>query len=119
MRLAAQMRGGFYPAPEQAVAYAATFLQPPRNRQFSLLDPRAGEGAAIRQLGELLGCPPVSTYAIELDHSRADKLHAALSKCNVLAPASFFGCRASLNSFSFVYLNPPFDHGYSGHRIED
>jgi hypothetical protein len=55
MRLAARMKGGFYPADSQAVSYAATFLRPPARQPFAILDPCAGEGAAIRQLGELLG----------------------------------------------------------------
>ena len=119
MRLAAQMKGGFYPAPKEAVAHAATFLRPPANQPFAILDPCAGEGAAIRQLAELLGCPPERTFAIELDESRAEKVRATLPGATVLAPASFFGCRASLYSFSFVWLNPPFDHSYGGHRMED
>ena len=49
MRLAAQMRGGFYPAPSEAVAFAAAFLRPPVNEPFSILDPCAGDGAAISQ----------------------------------------------------------------------
>lgn len=57
MRLAAQMRGGFYPAHEKAVADVATYLRPPEQGPFAILDPCAGEGAAIRQLSELLGCP--------------------------------------------------------------
>jgi hypothetical protein len=119
MRLAAQMRGGFYPAPPEAVSFAATFLCPPLGQEFSILDPCSGEGAAISQLVDELGCPPESTYAIELDDSRAEKLRATLPKAHVLAPASSFGCRASMNSFSFIWLNPPFDHGYGGHRMED
>ena len=60
------------------------------------------------------------TFAIELDDGRADKVRAAtLPEAHVLAPASFFGCRASFNSFSFIYLNPPFDHAYGGYRVED
>ncbi len=113
------MRGGFYPAPPEAIAHAATFLSPPVNQPFSILDPCAGEGAAVRQLGEALGCPGALTFAIELDDSRAEKVHATLPESRVLAPASFFGCRASLNSFSFIWLNPPFDDGYGGHRIEE
>lgn len=57
MRLAAQVRGGFYPAHEKAVAYAASFLQAPVGDPYSILDPCAGEGAALRQLSELLSCP--------------------------------------------------------------
>jgi hypothetical protein len=64
-------------------------------------------------------CPSALTYAIELDDGRADALRMAIPDARVLAPASFFGCRASLNSFSFIWLNPPFDDGYDGHRVED
>jgi hypothetical protein len=119
MRLAAQMRGGFYPAPTEAVAHAATFLRPPSHGPFSIADPCAGEGAAIRQLGEMLGCPHAMTYAIELDEHRAEVVRTTLPEAKVLAPASFFGCRASFNSFSFIWLNPPFDDSYGGHRVEE
>lgn len=119
MRLEAQMRGGYYPAHEKAVAHAATFLRSPRGKSFAILDPCAGQGAAIHQLGELLGCSPALTFAIELDDDRAESLLAALTDVRVLAPANFFGCRASFNSFSLIWLNPPFDHGYGGHRMED
>lgn len=119
MRLAAQMLGGFYPAAEQAIAHAATFLRPPPGEPFTMLDPCAGEGAAIRRLGDCLACPRAMTYAIELDEGRAEVLKAALPEGQVLAPASIFGCRASLNSFSFIWLNPPFDYAYGGHRVED
>jgi hypothetical protein len=67
----------------------------------------------------LLECPPERMYAIALDDGRASKLRTTLPGANVLAPASIFGCRASFGSFSFIWLNPPFDHGYGGHRIED
>src|SRR5437899_867507 len=118
MRLVAQMRGGFYPAQPEAVAHAASFLCAPHNGPFGIADPCAGEGAAIRQLGELLGCPQTMTYAVELDDSRAETLRAALPDAHVLAPASFFGCRAGRCSFSFIWLNPPFDDSYGGHRVE-
>src|SRR5262249_32984145 len=74
MRLGAQMRGGFYPAPSQAIACAATFLRPPANAPFSVLDPCAGEGAAIQQLGDALCCPQSMTFTIELDEGRAQKV---------------------------------------------
>lgn len=119
MRLAAQMRGGFYPAHEKAIAHAASFLCPPARGPFAILDPCAGQGAAIKQLGEILGCPHELTYAIELDDSRAGAVHAALPEVHALAPANFFGCRASLNSFSFIWLNPPFDDSSGGRRVEE
>jgi len=54
MRLAAQKRGGFYPGAPETIAHAATFLRPPEDEPFAILDPCAGEGAAIQQLGDLL-----------------------------------------------------------------
>lgn len=114
------MRGGFYPAHEKAVAHAASCLQPPSvGSPFAILDPCAGEGAAIRQLGQMLGCPPQLTYAIELDDGRAVTLRTGLADSPVLAPASFFGCRATFGTFPFIWLNPPFDDSYGGHRVED
>jgi tRNA1(Val) A37 N6-methylase TrmN6 len=119
MRLAAQMRGGFYPASPQAVALAASLLRPPAHQPLTILDPCAGEGAAIQQLASVLGCSESMIFAIELDDSRAEKLRTTLPEAHVLAPASFFGCRATMNSFSFIWLNPPFDYNYDGHRMED
>ena len=119
MRLAAQARGGFYPVHEAAVAHAASFLQAPPGGEFTILDPCAGEGIALRRFAELLGCPTGRTYAIELDDNRAEAVRSALPGAHVLAPADFFGCRGSPNSFSFIWLNPPFDHGYGGHRVEE
>jgi hypothetical protein len=58
-------------------------------------------------------------FAIELDDSRTEILRTALPEAHVLAPADFFGCRANANSFSFIWLNPPFDDSYGGHRVED
>ena len=119
MRLAAQVKGGFYPAHEKAVAVAADFLQAPVRETFAILDPCAGDGTAIRQLGELLGCQPTMIHAIELDDSRSDTIHAALPEAHILAPADFFGCRASYGSLSLIWLNPPFDYSYRGYRVEE
>jgi hypothetical protein len=58
-------------------------------------------------------------FAIELDNGRAARLHATLPEAHVLAPASFFGCQANRNTFSLIWLNPPFDHAYGGYRVED
>jgi hypothetical protein len=113
------MRGGFYPADQEAIAHAATYLRAPMHGPFAILDPCAGQGAAIHQLGAVLGCPQSSIYAIELDDGRAETLREALPEARILPPASFFGCRANLNCFPFIWLNPPFDDAYGGHRVED
>jgi len=119
MRLAAQVRGGFYPAHHHAVVHAASFLRPPQGEEFAILDPCAGDGEPLRLFGELLGCPLRQTYALELDDSRSEIVRKTLPEAHVLAPADFFGCRASPNGFAFIWLNPPFDYGYGGHRVEE
>jgi len=119
MRLAAQAKGGFYPAHESAIDGAASLLQAPAGEPFSILDPCAGEGNAVRQLAERIGCPAASTFAIELDEYRAERLRATLPAAQVLTPADFFGCRTTRNSFSFIWLNPPFDQAYGGYRMEE
>ena len=119
MRLAAQVKGGFYPADEKAVAHATSFLDPPADGTFAILDPCAGEGTAIRQIGDILGCRPTTIHAIELDDNRSGVLRARLPEAQVLAPADFFGCRASSGTFSFIWLNPPFDCSYGGYRVEE
>src|SRR5437879_2447100 len=101
MRLAAQVKGGFYPVHEQAVVHAASFLQAPVGEPFTILDPCAGEGAALRQLSALLGSSADRNYAIEIDDSRAAALQTTMPDAHALAPADFFGCRASFGSFSF------------------
>jgi hypothetical protein len=60
----------------------------------------------------------MTSYAIELDEKRAEECHRTLTRDGVegkvLAPASFFGCAASLLSFSFAWVNPPFDDEVGG-----
>src|SRR5262249_19184390 len=119
MRLAAQERGGVYPAHRAAIEHVVTLLRAPQCKPFTLLDPCAGEGTPLQPPASLLRCPPANTYVIELEDSRAQTLKSALPDAHVLAPASFFGCRASRNSFSFIWLNPPFDHAFSGCRVEE
>src|ERR1700683_4342815 len=104
MRLAARLKCGYYPAPEQAVAHLATFLVPPSG-PWSLLDPCAGRGAAARQLAEILRCPPSQQFIIELDEDRGRECHEVFPEGKVLAPCSFFGAHISLNSVCLSYVN--------------
>jgi hypothetical protein len=115
LRLNAQVKAGFYPAPPEAVAMMARYLVAP-SKPWAMIDPCAGEGAAVRQFADLLGCPNV--HAIELDSDRAERVREVLPDGKVLAPCSMFGTWVSLNSFSFVYANPPFDQSLDGGRVE-
>lgn len=122
MRLVAQAKGGYFPAPPAAVAMAARWLRPPANQRFCILDPCCGHGTAIVQLAEALGCPLKDVYAIELDERRGELVQQVLGTehgCHVLAPASFFGTGISRKAFSVVWCNPPFDDELGGgQRVE-
>src|SRR5262245_25523168 len=117
MRLAGQAKMGYYPAAPAAVKMAAGRLRAP-GKPFAMLDPSAGEGAALPQLAADHRCRPADVYAIELDESRGEAVEAALPEAQVLAPASFFGCKVTPGSMSLAWLNPPFDDGYGGTRVE-
>ena len=97
MRLAAQLRRRFLPAaPELLPTPQRSCVHPWMSRSVSWTLCH-GEGAAIRQLSELLDCPRARTYAIELDDSRAETIRVALPEAKIPFLANFFGCRCSPN----------------------
>ena len=108
MRLAGQAKAGYFPCPPEAVALALKQLRLV-DPTASLLDPCAGQGAAIKQIADGLLATGESVHVIELDEGRAVKLRQMLPDAEVLAPASFMGCKATSQSFSFAWVNPPFD----------
>jgi hypothetical protein len=118
MRPQAQLRGGFYPAPEEAVATAILYLTPPKSAT-AILDPCCGEGRAIRQLSEHLGG---KVFGIELEEGRAKSAREWLLPAGgqVLGPADFMGCTITpAGSLGFVWCNPPFsDEIGGGSRVE-
>jgi hypothetical protein len=114
MRFMGQARGGFYPAPPAAVKFAAGMLKLPEGQPVAILDPCCGKGEAIRQLASELGAAKDQVYAIELDEKRAATTHDNLAGGHVLAPASFLGCAASAGTFSYAWVNPPFDDECGG-----
>lgn len=114
MRLAAQLKGGFYPAPPDAIAAVMEHVHAPHGPGFHILDPCAGEGEAIKQIAESLDCRNVC--AIELDESRSVALRAALPEAQLCCPASFFGTAITYASFGFAWVNPPFDDEIGGGR---
>jgi hypothetical protein len=119
MRLRGQCVAGFYAAAPEAIRDLTRFLIPPKGQPFAILDPCSGKGEALKLLGSLLKCDPRRLCGIELADNRAEDLRNNLPEGNVLAPASFFGCWASLGSFSLVWLNAPYDHQSGGEgRVE-
>jgi Uncharacterised methyltransferase family (DUF6094) len=127
MRLIAQAKQGFYPAPPEAIADILRHLKipdPPPDSKFkredvNILDPCAGEAKALVQLAEGLGVSSGHVFAIELNASRSARIAATYPDIRLLGPCSFEGTRITRHSFSLVYLNPPFDDEMGGGGREE
>jgi len=120
VRFAAAIKGGFYPCPPPAIELALQKIDRPAGGQGSILDPCAGEGAALRQLAEGLGLPLSRAWAIELEGERGRGLQANLPGANVLGPGDFFlSAIQPAGCFSLCWCNPPFDDEIGGgQRVE-
>jgi hypothetical protein len=102
MRSVARIKLGYYPLPPAEGARLRQILNFP-SEPASVLDPCAGTGAALLQLTEDAN---VARYAVELDAGRARQLkEAGISTLH----ANLFDVRARVESFSLLYLNPPYD----------
>jgi hypothetical protein len=78
MRLRAQARQGYYPAPPEAIAGILkhprrTVVPDPRFKvdDHNILDPCAGEAKALVQFAEGLSVSLGQVYAVELNFTRA------------------------------------------------
>ena len=103
MRLAAQAKMGYYPAPEKVTEIIRRYLKRGRNGLIRVLDPCAGEGTAIRVIGNHLRS---ETYGVEIDVKRGQKAKTLLTKCLV---TDYKNTKISRKSFSLLWLNPPYD----------
>ena len=115
MRLAAQLKAGFYPMSPEIIERVMSKFE--ANPNATILDPCAGRGDAIYQIAEKFGgCRVV---AVELDAGRSESLQQKAKEGDVILPAtSFMGCHIP-PVFSFIWCNPPFDNELGGGgRIE-
>jgi predicted RNA methylase len=120
MRLAGQQKLGFYPISPVAVEGILKHLKLlDPDRDHRIIDPCAGEGAAIQQIAEGLGLHHDQVYAVELDKGRAAKIRENMPEANVIGPATFLGVHVTGHSFSLAYVNPPFDFEMGGGRREE
>ena len=102
MRPEARLKLGYYPLPSieaQRIAGWLEFSSP----ATSVLDPCAGTGAALAAITPGNG---VRRYAVELDAHRAGE---AKERADEAIQGSAFDCHAPVESFSLLYLNPPYD----------
>ncbi len=111
MRLAGRQRLGFYPLPVPEAKRIRRFLQFP-DRQCSALDPCIGEGVAF---AEITREAKLIRYGIELDACRAA---VARSSADEVIHGNCFDVQCPVESFSLIYLNPPYDFEVSEERSQ-
>jgi predicted aspartyl protease len=123
LRLAAQEKLGFYPAPSDAceglLRHLALGEAKGKATEHYVLDPCAGEGAFINQLAEGLHIPAKNVHAIELHKGRGEAVKLLMPGAQVLAPCSLFQTHISGRSFGLIYCNPPFDDQLGGGGREE
>lgn len=117
MRLAAQIRGGYYKCAPEVVALIGRLIG---YRNGAILDPCAGEGEAIDVLARTMGVPGEKVYAIELERERCATTRARLEGigAHVMEVCSFFEAKVSAGSLATMFVNPPFDDNVHGGRVE-
>jgi 16S rRNA G1207 methylase RsmC len=93
---------GYYPLPEAEALRLRTLFTFPE-ASASVLDPCAGTGKALEQL---TAGANVEKHGVELDANRA-----AIAAANGIATihGNVFDTVGKAGSFSFLYLNPPYD----------
>lgn len=111
MRLAGRTRLGFYPLPLPEAKRIQRFLAFP-DKPCCALDPCVGDGAAFAEITSDKG---VLLYGVELDAGRADQ---ARNKGIEVVHGNCFDVQCAVESFSLIYLNPPYDFEMGEERSE-
>ncbi len=111
MRLAGRERLGFYPLPIPEAERIRRFLVFP-DKPCCALDPCVGDGAAF---AEIASDKKVLRYGVELDAGRAEQ---ARTKGIEVIHGNCFDVQCPMESFSLIYLNPPYDFEISEEKSE-
>lgn len=112
MRLAAQAKMGYYPTPYGVTYMIINFIKRKQEGLIRVLDPCAGEGTATNVIGDHLNA---KTYGVELDVERGRRAKQNLTKCLI---TDYKNTAISHNSFSLLYLNPPYDWSQRDSELE-
>lgn len=100
-RNASGLKMGHFPLPEAEARKIRTLLNYPN--QASAIDPCVGTGAAFNLI---TAGATVERYGVELDARRADQARATGIR---VIQGNAFDAQARVESFSLLYLNPPYD----------
>lgn len=111
-RLASQEKMGYYETPQKVVKQIKTAFEfEPHTRFF---DPCCADGKALHSLTDAI--EGAETLGVELEKSRYEKASSVLS--NVIWADALTEIRYSSKMVDLLFLNPPYDVGYRGKRLE-
>jgi hypothetical protein len=111
-RLEAMAKMGYYPTPEELTPTIAKYLKPKGPGRIRTLDPCAGEGTALKTIGDHLDA---ETYGIEIDHKRGAIAQQKLTRCLV---TDYTATQITPQFASLLWLNPPYDWAARGKDLE-
>lgn len=113
MRGIAREKLGYYPLDPREAKQIAKFLAfDPQREPATILDPCAGTGAALATIAA--GSKAVR-HGIELDAFRAEEARRTLDQ---VVQGNAFDTHCAVESFSCLYVNPPYDFEISEGRNE-
>ncbi len=119
MRLEGISKAGFYPTPPVVVEAIANLCSLSTGQEqdhvFRVIDPCCGEGAAVAQFRDMLNTSRMELYGIELHKERAELAKTCMDRVLL---TDFFHTTIQNNTFSCLWLNPPYDHNDEAKRLE-
>lgn len=98
-------KNGYYPTDAETLERVLAALDMPQQGDIRILDPCAGEGAAIAECKHYLGQDRTVAYAVEFDHERALQAKKLTDRC---IHGDFQETLISQRSFGLLWLNPPY-----------
>lgn len=107
-------KNGYYPTDEGSLERVLQALAP-ANGMMRILDPCAGEGAALTEVAHALGRDRVHAYGVEYDSERADSM-ATLA--DTALQGDLMDTVISPRTMGLLWLNPPYgdlvaDHAHN------
>jgi 16S rRNA G966 N2-methylase RsmD len=100
-RSMARLKMSYFPLPVTEAHNIRSLLS--FSGQCSVIDPCAGKGTALNLI---TSGAPVVRYGVELDTERAEEARAGGIR---MVQGNTFDAHAKVESFSLLYLNPPYD----------
>jgi hypothetical protein len=97
-------KAGYFPTDAPTLERALNALEPAAG-PMCILDPCAGEGAAIAEIAHDLGRDRIRAYAVEYDHERAESARRLTDHC---LHADLMDTFISRQAFGLLFLNPPY-----------